>query len=73
MKTVTQTCCPDCGRSMASALQWTRAVEPNGALVFDLDSAGSLKKVLDDPTVDFQCGGCGSTVRIGRDVPLAAA
>ena len=73
MKTVFQTSCPACGRSIASALQWSRAVEPNGALVIDLDAAGTLKRILDDPTVDIQCGGCGCNVRIGRDVPLAAA
>lgn len=73
MKNLNHTSCPACGRSMALALGWARAVEPNGTMVLDLDAAGTLKKVLDDPTVDIRCGGCGSTVRVGRDLPLAAA
>lgn len=73
MKILNYANCPACGRSMAVALGWARSLEPNGTLVLDLDRAGTLKKVLDDPTVDIRCGGCGSTVRVGRDLPLAAA
>ena len=73
MKNLNHASCPACGRSIAFALAWARALEPNGTMVLDLDAAGILKKVLDDPTGDIRCGGCGSTVSVGRDLPLAAA
>ena len=68
-----QPSCPACGRSVASTLRWARLMEASDVLVLDLDLAGRMNTALNIPTVDFQCGSCGSPIRIGRDAPLAAA
>lgn len=70
---ITQPYCPECGRSVASTLRWAHAMEVSDVLMLDLDAAGKMSNILNVATVDFQCGGCGSPIRIGRDAPLAAA
>lgn len=73
MNLITQPYCPACGRSVASSLRWAQAMDASDVLVLDLDPAGRMRTIFNVPTVDLQCGWCGSTVRIGRDAPLAAA
>ena len=68
-----QPSCPACGRSVAAALRWARVMETSDVLVLDLDTAGTMKNTLNIPTVDLQCGSCGSPIRIAQDAPLAAA
>jgi hypothetical protein len=73
MKNAARPWCPTCGRTIALAMRWAWVAEHDAVVGIDLDDAGWVRSMTDDPTVDVQCGCCGVTVRVGRDLPLALA
>ena len=73
MKPKEEPCCPACGRSVATALRWVRAATAFHEPASDFEPRAGLVTSGIDPGVDIECAGCGGTVRISPDAPLAAA
>ena len=75
---LTECPCPRCGFRLGPILSWARATSPN---LEDRWSEGRWRAVLDDvisfrhlsPWVQFHCGGCGGTITLPLDFPLAEA
>jgi len=72
MNPTTHPCCPTCCRPMATAMRWARLVEPDDAVIIELDAQGDLANLEEQQAMDVSCT-CGASVRVGRDFPQAAA
>lgn len=72
MKNAAMSWCPTCGRTITLAMRWAWVAGPDALVEVDPDAA-LVRSMTEDPTVDVQCGCCGVTVRVGRDLPHALA